>query len=82
MSTITSDRIQTRVFEALEEFGAEPDAIALDATFEALDVDSLDMVELTQIVKEDFGVELVQADLPELKTVGDAVNLIVARAGV
>ena len=82
MSTITTEAIQTRVFEALEEFGAEPDAIALEATFEALDVDSLDMVELTQIVKEDFGVELVQADLPELKTVGDAVALITKRAGV
>ena len=82
MSIIISDQIQARVFEALEEFGAEPDAIGLDATFEALDVDSLDMVELTQIIKEDFGVELVQADLPNLKTVGDAVDLISKRAGV
>jgi acyl carrier protein len=81
MTTITTEAIQARVFEALEEFGAEPDAIALGASFEALDVDSLDMVELTQIVKEDFGVELVQADLPELKTVGDAVALITERAG-
>ena len=82
MTTITRDRVESVVFSALEEFGADPDAISLDARFEALDVDSLDMVELSQIVKEEFGVEIAQADMPDLKTVGDAVTLIATRAGV
>jgi len=80
-TTVTRDAIHTRVFAALEEFGAEPDAIALDATFEALDVDSLDLVELGQIVQEDYGVEIKGEDMPGLKTVGDAVTLISDRAG-
>ena len=80
MSTITTDQIQARVFEALEEFGAEPEAIALEAPFSALDVDSLDMVELAQIAKEEFGVEISGDDMPGLQTVGDAVDLISARA--
>lgn len=81
MSTITTEAIQARVFEALEEFGAEPDAIALDAPFATLDVDSLDMVELAQIVKEEYGVEISGEDMPKLKTVGDAVSLVAERAG-
>jgi acyl carrier protein len=80
-TTVTRDAIQTRVFAALEEFGAEPDALALDATFEELDVDSLDLVELGQIVQEDYGVEIKGEDMPKLKTVGDAVDLIADRAG-
>jgi acyl carrier protein len=79
--TITKDAIQTRVFEALEEFGAEPSELSLDATFESLDVDSLDIVELGQIVHEEYGVELKGEDMPKLKTVGDAVTLITERAG-
>ena len=43
-------------FKALEEFGAEPDQIGPDAEFEALDVDSLDLVELAQIVEDEYGV--------------------------
>jgi acyl carrier protein len=82
MTTITRDRVESVVFSALEEFGAEPESISLDAQFEALDVDSLDMVELSQIAKEEFGVEIAQANMPELKTVGDAVALIATRAGV
>jgi acyl carrier protein len=79
--TITTEQIQARVFEALEEFGAEPADIALEAGFETLDVDSLDLVELAQIVREEFGVEITGEDMPKLKTVGDAVNLVVARVG-
>jgi acyl carrier protein len=81
MSTVTNDAIQARVFEALEEFGAEPSELALDATFEALDVDSLDLVELGQIVHEEYGVEIKGEDMPKLKTVGDVVTLIADRAG-
>ncbi len=80
-TTITREAIQTRVAEALEEFGAEPSEITPDATFEALDVDSLDLVELGQIVQEDYGVELKGEDMPKLKTVGNAVDLIAERAG-
>jgi acyl carrier protein len=79
--TIICTEIQARVFSALEEFGAEPDALAPDATFEALDVDSLDLVELGQIVQDEYGVELKGEDMPKLKTVGDAVSMIAERAG-
>ena len=79
--TITRTEIQTRVFNALEEFGADPDAVAPGATFESLDVDSLDLVELAQIVQDEYGVELKGEDMPKLKTVGDAVDLIAERAG-
>ena len=79
--TITKDAIQTRVYAALEEFGADADEITNEATFEALDVDSLDLVELGQIVQDEYGVEIKGEDMPKLKTVGDAVELIAERAG-
>ncbi len=79
--TITKADVQARVYSALEEFGADADEITNEATFEALDVDSLDLVELGQIVQDEYGVELKGEDLPKLKTVGDAVDLITARAG-
>jgi acyl carrier protein len=80
-ATATREEIEGRVFEALEEFGAEPDAINPDATFESLDVDSLDLVELAQIVEDEYGVQLKGEDVAKIKTVGDAVDLVVNRAG-
>ena len=80
-ATATREEIEGRVFEALEEFGAEPDAINPDATFESLDVDSLDLVELAQIVEDEYGVALKGEDMEGLKTVGQAVDLVAERAG-
>ena len=81
MSTTTdTSRIEQVVFESLETFGAEKADINRDAGFEALDVDSLDLAELAQIVEDEFGVKIKSSDVEQLKTVGDVLDLIAARA--
>jgi acyl carrier protein len=80
MSTaVTEEQIEQVVVEALASFGAERSQIDREATFEALDVDSLDLAELAQIVEERFGVELRGSDVANVKTVGDAIALIAGR---
>lgn len=78
-TTITEEQIEALVVESLQTFGAEPELITRDATFEALDIDSLDLAELSQIVHESFGVELKGSDVAEVRTVDDAVQLIASR---
>ena len=81
MNTTTDHgQIEKVVIESLESFGADPDRIDRSATFESLDIDSLDLAELSQIVHERFGVELKGSDVAEIKTVGDAIDLIGSRA--
>jgi acyl carrier protein len=80
MSTGTTQQIEARVFEALASFGPDESQINRDATFEELDIDSLDLVELAQIVEDEYGVVLKGEDMKELKTVGDVVDLIAERA--
>jgi len=78
-TTVTEEQVEKVVIESLETFGADPQLITPHATFEELDVDSLDLAELAQIVHEQFGVELKGADVAEVKTVEDAIKLIVSR---
>jgi acyl carrier protein len=80
-TTVTREEIEQRVFQALEEFGAEPDQINADAEFEAMDVDSLDLVELAQIVEDDYGVQLKGEDMEGVKTVRQAVDLVMSKLG-
>jgi acyl carrier protein len=80
MSTASSDQVQARVTEALASFGPDASQITREATFEELDIDSLDLVELAQIVEDEYGVVLSGEDMKELKTVGDAVDMITERA--
>jgi len=79
-TTITPEQVETVVYDALVELGPTRDQLTRDATFESLDVDSLDLAELSQVVEEHFGVRLKGDDVAKIKTVGDALDLIIARA--
>ena len=76
----TTEQIEKVITESLISFGADADEINRDAELEALDIDSLDLAELSQIIEEQFGVELTSADVAEITTVGDAIDLVAERA--
>jgi acyl carrier protein len=80
MAAPSSEQIEKVITESLVTFGADADQINPDAELEALDIDSLDLAELSQIIEEQFGVELTSSDVAEIRTVGDAINLVAARA--
>ena len=77
--TASKEQIETRVIDALVEFGEERENLTPTARFEDLDVDSLDLVELAQIVEDEYGVEVADSDLDKIETVSDVVELINSR---
>ena len=71
------------IFEKLcylisEQFGVEADTITMDTTFtDDLGADSLDIVELSMALEEEFGVsEMSEEDIAGIATVGDLVNYL------
>lgn len=80
MPIVTNQQVEARVIDALASFGPDKAQITRGSTFEELDIDSLDLVELAQIVEDEYGVVLKGEDMKELKTVGDAIELIASRA--
>ena len=78
--TVTREAALKVISDALVDVGAERDAITPEATFEALDVDSLDLAEVSQVIEEELGVRIGGKDVAAIKTVGDAVDLVVSRA--
>lgn len=71
------------IFEKLcdlisEQFSVEADTITMDTTFtEDLGADSLDIVELSMALEEEFGVsEMSEEDIAGIATVGDLVNYL------
>ena len=59
-----------------EEFGVLEDEITAEATFEALGLDSLDVVELTLVLEEKIGVKLEDEELEDVRTVQDAIDKV------
>ena len=69
------DRIQ-RIIE--DETGIEAE-VTMDSTFEDLELDSLDLVELTVACEDEFGIELALDTVP--KNVGELVEMIAEMTG-
>mgnify|MGYP005776547463 FL=1 len=60
-----------------EQFSVDADTITMETTFEELGADSLDIVELTMAVEEEFGLEnMDEDDLSGIAVVGDLVNYL------
>ena len=78
-AAITEENVQKTVYEALPQFGVDESAITRDATLEDLDVDSLDLAELSQIIEDEYGVALKGDDVGKIKTVGDAIDLVIKK---
>jgi len=53
-----------------------PDAVFIDD----LGADSLDLVELIMAMEEEFGFEIADEEAEKLRTVGDVIKFIKARA--
>jgi acyl carrier protein len=79
MTTATKDQVQERVISALVEFGEEPENVKPDSRFEDLDIDSLDLVELAQVIEDEYKIEISDAEMEKITTVQDVVDFVTQR---
>lgn len=64
----------------IKEFAMKESEVTLGASFiEDLKVDSMDLTELVMSLEDQFGIEVEDEDAQKMKTVGDVVNLILAK---
>ena len=78
---MTDQEILAKVTKVtVEELSVKEEEVTEAASFtEDLGADSLDVVELVMAFEEEFGIDIPDDDVAQLKTVGDAVNYIKAK---
>ena len=63
--------------------GVDPEKVVKEADFiQDLNVDSLGMMEMLLEAEEKFGTEFDIAEAPDLRTVGDLIDLLKQRGGI
>ena len=62
-----------------DQLGVEEDEINEATSFEDLNADSLDIVELIMALEEEFDIEIPDQDAEKLTTVGAAVEYVKAK---
>ena len=66
----------------VEELSVKSEAVVSEASFtEDLGADSLDVVELVMAFEEEFGIEIPDDEVGNIKTVGNAVSYISGKTG-
>ena len=66
----------------VSELGLDEDKITTNAHFEEdLEVDSLGVVELLMALEAEFGVEIPDEEAEDIATVGQAVDVVIAKLG-
>lgn len=60
----------------VDQLDVEETQVTMDTTFEALDADSLDVVELVMALEEEFGIEIPDEDAEKLVNVKAAVDYV------
>ena len=60
----------------VDKFGVEEDEVSPEATFEDLDLDSLDLVEFALAAEDELGVRITDEEAEQLDTLDDTVKLL------
>ena len=73
--------VENRIKNLLvSELGLDASKVTAEATFEEdLEVDSLGVVELLMALEDEFGVKIPDEEAEEIGTVGEAVDVVVAK---
>lgn len=67
------DKVKKIIADQLE---VDVDKLSGDTTFEDIDADSLDIVELVMALEEEFDLEISDQEIENIRTVGDVVKYI------
>jgi len=69
--------VETKVKDIIaDQLEVAVDKLTAETTFEDIDADSLDIVELVMALEEEFDLEISDQEIENIKTVGDVVKYI------
>lgn len=60
----------------VDQLGVDEADVTLETSFEELNADSLDIVELIMALEEEFDLDIPDEEAEKIRTVSDAVNYI------
>ena len=78
-SNTVSDNFERFKKCAVDVLSVDESAVVPEATFESLDADSLDLVELVMALEEEFDVNVEEEELEGVNTIQAAFDLVTSK---
>lgn len=76
MDLDVKEKVKSIIADQLE---VDIEKLTMETTFEEIDADSLDIVELVMALEEEFDLEISDEEIENIKSVGDVVKYIESR---
>jgi acyl carrier protein len=73
MSSTIFDKVKAII---VDQLGVDEDDVKMETSFEELNADSLDIVELVMALEEEFDIDIPDEDAEKIRTVALAVDYI------
>lgn len=70
------EKVKAIISEQLE---VAAESLTAETTFEEIDADSLDIVELVMALEEEFDLEISDQEIENIKTLGDIITFLESR---
>ena len=78
-SNAVSDNFERFKKCAVDVLSVDESAVVPEATFESLDADSLDLVELVMALEEEFDIDVEEEELEGVNTIQAAFDLVTSK---
>jgi acyl carrier protein len=80
-STVSRDDIFETIRTELKGFEVESEGLKPDAAFDALGLDSLDLVELSVRIEDAYEIDIEEDDLKDVTTIDKAIDVVLQKLG-
>jgi len=80
-TAVTRDDILATIRTELKGFEVAEADVKGEASFDALGLDSLDLVELSVRIEDAYGIDIEEDDLKEVWTIDNAIDVVLAKLG-
>jgi acyl carrier protein len=80
-TAVSRDDVLETIKNQLASFEVDPSTVTAEAGFDALGLDSLDLVELSVGIEDAYGIDIEEDDLKEVFTIASAIDLVLKKLG-
>lgn len=78
-TTVSREDVLETIRTELKGFEVAPEDVKADASFDALGLDSLDLVELSVRIEDAYGIDIEEDDLEDVWTIDNAIDVVLKK---
>ena len=78
-TAVSREHVLETIREQLKSFEVKPEDVKPDVSYDSLGLDSLDLVELSVRIEDEYGIDIEEDDLKDVWTIDNAIDIVLKK---